>query len=194
MAAKLGGQRAYILDLSLSGFRVAHQHVVTAGSGTVVELEWEGERAAIDCRVIRSHSHRGSQAATPVYHSGLEMVSAPPPVIRRLIEWHVSRALDEQKANARGIPAVAAQSFQTGGGTSYVRHELVGTGWRSIPTTDPKQPPMGFTVSASTSAEEVTMLQQTFEQGDRSARQMLQKMAEISISSAAGIPTRKYTP
>ncbi|HUP46997.1 MAG TPA: PilZ domain-containing protein [Thermoanaerobaculia bacterium] len=192
LPAKIGGGRGFILDVSLSGFRVAHQHLVSVDTACVVEVEWQGDRAVIDCRVIRTHAHRASTSR--VYHTGLEMLSSPATLIRELIEWHVLRALDEQKANARGVPPVAAQSVQTGGGRDYVRHEWMGSDWRALPTSDPRQPRQGFTVAAATTAEEVAMLRQTFEQGDRTAREMLRKMAEMSISSADGIPTRKYTP
>ena len=148
LAAAAGGRRVFILDVSLSGFRVAHEHAMPVGSGCTLEVEWEGERAVIDCRVIRTHPHRTPAASQPVHHSGLEMLSIAPALIRRLVEWHVHRALDERKANARGIPPVAAQSFQTGAGRNFVRHELIDGGWRALPTTDAAQPRLGFTVSA----------------------------------------------
>jgi hypothetical protein len=56
--------------------------------------------------------------------------------------------MDEQKANARGIPPIAAQSNQAAQRTYYKRHELIGNRWRETETTDPAQPANGFTVSA----------------------------------------------
>jgi hypothetical protein len=38
------------------------------------------------------------------------------------------------------------------------------------------------------------MLRGAWEAGDRAARAMIQRMAELSISRIDGIPTRRYTP
>jgi hypothetical protein len=115
--------------------------------------------------------------------------------LRELVEWHVARALDEQKANAKGIPTIAPQSFQTGKGTHYIRHEFLQGRWRETATMDSAQPSNGFTVSAEHTPGEVQMLRQSFEKdGSLANRDLIRKLAAMSISAAEGVPTRRYLP
>src|SRR5690606_27789254 len=110
-------------------------------------------------------------------------------------EHHVARALDEQKANARGLPAVAPASFQTGRATRFLRHELVLGKWNETPTTDPSQPEHGFTVSAGHSPREIEMLRSAFERGDGKVdRDLIRRLAQLSIGNREGIPTRRFMP
>ena len=115
-------------------------------------------------------------------------------MLRQLVADCVARALDEQKANARGVPATAALSFQTGKGNDYVRCELVDGAWRRTATNRPEQPANGFTVSAEEERDQVELLCQTFESADAAGRKLIQTMAEMSISKSEGVPTRRYNP
>lgn len=200
LPARIDAQRVFILDVSRTGMRVAHQETIGAvGDQRIIEFEWEGRRLALECTLRHSQVQRIGTAAyaRSIYHSGVTIVATSPgseEVLRQMIERHVERALDEQKANARGIPALAAQSFQTGKAKEYVRHVWSGGRWHAATTTDARQPANGFTLSASQTAEEVAMLREAWEVGDAAAHTMIQRMAELSISRAEGIPTRRYTP
>lgn len=200
LPAKIDAQRVFILDVSRTGMRVAHQESVGApGERRIVELEWDGRRVAIDCTLTHSHVQRIGTAAyaRSIYHSGFTIAAASPEseeVLRAMIAWHVERALDEQKANARGIPAAAAQCFQTGKGTEYLRFELLNGAWRRTATTRPDQPAHGFTISAEEDREHIEMLCHTFANSDEPGRKLIKMMAELSISQDEGIPTRRYTP
>ncbi len=195
LAGKIDGRRVFLLDVSRSGVRVAHQNSLgTPGELRLVEFEWDGRPAAIHCRLTHSHVHRGDR---PVYHSGLTIVAAGPrstEVLREMIAWHVERALDEQKANARGIPPVAASSYQTGKARDFVRHVHTNGRWHEVQTAEAKQPIHGFTISSALTGAEVAMLRSAWEAGDAAARAVIQRMAELSISRAEGIPTRRYVP
>ena len=57
-----------------------------------------------------------------------------------------------------------------------------------------KQPANGFTVSAAETDENVSMLCDAYEAGDAENRRLIRIMAELSISKAEGIPTRRYEP
>ena len=200
LAGKVAGQRVFILDISRSGVRVAHQESLGAqGERYPIEFEWDGRYIVFDATLTHTRAHRVGAAsyARSVYHSGFTIASIAPrseAALREMIAWHVERALDEQKANARGIPAVAARSFQTGHGREYVRHVFSGGHWHEVHTTEPRQPSNGFTISAAESPQEVLMLRSAWESGDAAARAVIRKMAELSISRAEGIPTRRYTP
>lgn len=192
--------RVYLIDISLNGVRVAHQGTLPQpGNACVLTFEWEGGRIELRCEVTRNVLERLAKTAAEksVYHAGLSIVDADRlsrDALRKMIAGLVARALDEQKANARGVPAEAAQCFQTGKGTEFLRFELINGAWRRTETTRPDQPAHGFTISADEDRAHVEMLCQTFENADEPGRHLIKMMAELSISKAEGIPTRRYTP
>jgi hypothetical protein len=195
-------QRIYVRDVSLTGLGIAHRDPLGApGTECKVTIEWDGHKILLRCEMRWSLPHTTGRGASAkrFWHSGMRILDALTPesgrlLLRDLVEHHVARALDEQKANARGIPAVAAQSFQTGASSTFRRHELIGVVWRSSETNERAQPPNGFTVAADHAPAEVEMLRGAYEAADRAGREMIRKLAEMSIASTAGIPTRKYEP
>ncbi|MBV9497624.1 MAG: hypothetical protein JOZ54_25540 [Acidobacteria bacterium] len=189
-----------MVDASLNGLRVVHQDALPrVGSSCVVTFTWHGRKVTLDCDVKRTALRRPAKSALEraLYESGLFITAVhgeSGQLLREMIERHVMMALDERRANARGIPPTAAQSFQTGRGDELMRHEYVKGAWRSYPTTDPKQPTNGFTISAAEPVPNIEMLRTTFVDADASGRRMIQQMAEMSISRSEGIPTRRYEP
>ncbi len=196
----MGVARVYILDISLNGVRVAHQGTLPPpGRDCVLSFHWEGDVIELRCEVTRNVLERLAKSAAEksVYHAGLSIVDADRQsreALRKMIAGLVARALDEQKANARGVPAEAAQCFQTGKGTEFLRFELINGAWRRTETTRPDQPAHGFTISAEEDRAHVEMLCNTFQNADEPGRKLIKMMAELSISQAEGIPTRRYTP
>jgi hypothetical protein len=198
--ARVGVARVYILDISLNGVRIAHQGTLPPpGRECVLDFEWEGSAAELRCEVTRSVLERLAKSTTEksIYHAGLSIIEADQTsreTLRQMIGALVARALDEQKANARGVPAEAAQCFQTGKGTEFLRFELINGAWRRTATTRADQPVHGFTISAEENREHVEMLCQTFQNSDEPGRKLIKLMAELSISQTEGVPTRRYTP
>ena len=198
LPARCGSMRLFVADVSVTGLRVLHQEPFPAGTNTI-SFSWDGLGIVVGCTVARSIAKREarSQFEKPLYESGMLIVSASETSmanLRTLVEAHVVRALDEQKANARGIPATAAQSFQTGAATDFVRHELVNGTWRERRTSDRTQPLNGFTIAANETPQNIARLRSAFETADDSMRRMMRKFAELSISSSDGIPTRRFIP
>lgn len=200
LPGRLGASRIYILDASLVGLRIAHQGTAPpAGSKCNVTFEWEGRFIELECEVTRNALHKlaKSKDEKSIYHAGLSItafIADSDASLRQMISAIVARALDEQKANARGVPAEAAQCFQTGKGTDFVRCELVDGAWRRTETNRADQPLNGFTISAAESREHVEMLCDTFFNADEEGRKLIKMMAELSISKAEGVPTRRYVP
>ncbi len=200
LPGNIDGLRVFVVDVSRQGLRVAHQESLgPQGERRRIEFEWDGNRVAVEGTLTHTRVQRVGVAsyARSIYHSGFTIATLSTrseQVLRDIISWHVERALDEQKANARGIPAVAASSYQTGKVAGLVRHVYGGGKWHEVHTTESRQPANGFTISASESEQEVQMLRSAWEAGDNSARKIIQKMAELSISRLEGIPTRRYTP
>jgi len=200
LAGRIGSARIYLVDASVEGIRIAHQGALPAvGQACRVSFEWDGRSIELDCEVIHNALYKLAKSAEEksIYHAGLRIANAigeSRTVLRAMIADVVARALDEQKANARGIPAVAAQAFQTGKGTDFVRCELVDGTWRRTVTSRPEQPANGFTVSVDEAADQVEMLCQTFASSDAAGRKLIQTLAEMSISKSEGVPTRRYNP
>jgi hypothetical protein len=196
----IGPVRIFVVDVSLGGVRIAHQEPLPkVGGSCTIRFEGNAGTIVLPCMVVRTVVFREGKSAgdRAVHHTGLQIVAeerwAVQP-LRDLIAYYVERALDEQKANARGIPATAALSFQTGKAGEYVRFEFSGGSWRRTPTKEARQPLNGFTVSAAESDEHMAMLCEAYEAGNIDSRKMLRTMAELSISKTEGIPTRRYEP
>jgi hypothetical protein len=195
----VGNVIVYVLDISLGGARVAHQDpVAPVGGKSILTFQWDGCRFSAPCEIRRTKEEKParSQFEKPLYHSGL--VLSPDPlnekILRDIVASCVARALDEQKANANGIPAIAAQSVQTGKGDDFIRCELRAGQWSRTATRDGRQPLDGFTISASESPAKVNMLCRAYESGDMEGRRLIRTFAALSISKSEGVPTRRYTP
>ena len=200
VAGRVGAARVFLVDVSIEGIRIAHQGAVPAvGQSCRVLFEWEGQLIELDCEVIHNFLFRLAKSADEksTYHAGLRIANAVGDSIaglKKLVADVVARALDEQKANARGIPAAAAEVFQSGKGTDFVRCELVDGTWRRTVTSRPEQPANGFTVSADEAADQVALLCETYASSDAQGRKLIQLMSEMSISKSEGVPTRRYNP
>jgi len=196
----VGGVPVYVIDLSLAGARVAHQEPLPAiGQTSVLTFEWEGRSFSGPCEVRRTRVEKEARSKfdKALHHTGLYLMRTDPEsqhLLREIVQTSVIRALDEQKANARGLPAVAAMSFQTGGGDEYLRCEIRHESWVRISTRDPQQPEHGFTISTSEPPAKVAMLCRAYELGDHDGRRLIRTFAALSISKAEGIPTRRYAP
>lgn len=199
LPARYGELRVAVIDLSLRGFRIAHEDRLAPGDVRTLTIDWHGSQIAIGCSVVRSVLARLAKAAgeRSLYHSGLMVVETSRESferLRELIAERVMRALDEQKANARGIPPLAAYMYQPEKGELYRRCEYIGGHWRKSETSRPAQPMSGFTISAEVPPHHVEMLCRTWESTTAEGRRLTRLLAELSISRVEGIPTRRYTP
>jgi hypothetical protein len=196
----VGNVVVFVMDVSLAGARVAHQDPLPPiGATGVLTFDWDGRHFAAKCEVRRTRTERAAKSEfdKPLFHTGLFLIvdAAGEKILREIVAESVARALDEQKANANGIPAIAAQSFQTGKGDEFVRYELRAGSWTKTSTRDPRQPHgEGFTISESESPAKVSMLCRAYESGDADGRRLIRTFASLSISKAEGVPTRRYTP
>ena len=198
LPGRIGTARIFVHDASINGIRIAHQgNIPKPGTRVKIEFEWDGEPLRLECEIVHNELHR--MAKTPseksVYHAGLHIVSATgnsAVLLRKVVTEHVERALDEQRANARGLPAVAAHAFQTGKTKEYLRCQLVKGTWKRTAGPQADQPENGFTVSAAEDPAQVDMLCQAYERGDEETRKLIRTMAKASTTEA--VPTRRYVP
>lgn len=199
LRARFGEVDVRVVELSVVGFLVAHEGRLNAGEVHHFVIDWEGTPIALDCSVARSNLYRlGKTLGTKsIYHTGLRIIRFQHDGfgrLRELIAARIIRALDEMKANARGIPPLAAYMYQPEKGELFRRCELVEGSWRKSETIRPNQPPNGFTISAEVEPEHVDLLCETWEHTTYEGRRLTQLLAELSISTAEGIPTRRYAP
>ncbi|HEX7153436.1 MAG TPA: PilZ domain-containing protein [Thermoanaerobaculia bacterium] len=215
VVARLGATQVMLVDISVLGARVEHHIPLLAGGRSRLAFRWNDEDIIVDCRIVRSRLERfsvGGDGLT-VYHSGLEFENVAPEMkgrLKTMIALFISRALEEQKLNARGVmpqhDVNRMPIFRFGGqltanskevreamGTSllptsrmaaesgYVCYALENNQWRKKRTHDPGQPLEGFTISALEDHEQAEMLCDAYQRSDREGRRMIQMFAQLSL-------------
>jgi PilZ domain-containing protein len=184
LTGRLGATEVRLVDLSVLGARVEHALPLSSGGHSRLVFEWDGEKIAADCRIVRSRLEKGS------HRSGIEFVDLPSKlreIIRRLIEMHLRRAFDEQRRAARDLilpPLDAIAGIDNG----YVCLTLDGGAWLRKRTHDPGQPHEGFTVSADETDAQIELLREAYERSDAHGRKLIQIFAQLSIVDAEGNP------
>ncbi len=199
LKGRFGDMPVVVLEVSVAGFLIAHEGRLAPGATHPLTLSWNEATMTLECVIVRSILYRlgRSLGETSVYHSGLRIFrygAGDFDHLRALIADRIVRALEEMKANARGIPPLAAYMYQPGKGELYRRCELIDGAWRKTETIRAQQPPNGFTVSAEVDPYHVSLLCETWERTTLEGRRLTQLLAELSISRAEGIPTRRYEP
>lgn len=200
LAARMNSIKVFIIDISIIGVRVAHQEDLPSGRTHRLAFDYEGYSITYDCEVVRTVVDKPAKdpGAKTLYHSGIRLlkpIADSAVSLRNMIADHVMRALDEQKANARGVPPMTT-IFQSGlkEKDTYTVYRFVRNEWQKTSSPMPQQPMDGFTVSAKEDPQQVAMLCSTYENSDFAGRKMIRAMAELSISPAESVPTRRYKP
>jgi hypothetical protein len=199
LPAQFGDTKAKILEISVVGILLGHEGKIPAGTTHELTFEWHQQKIEFICRVMRSTLWRLAKRAgeKSIYHSGLRIMEARGDSLLRLREFlaeRIIRALEEQKANARGIPPLAAYMYQPGKGELFRRCEWIDGVWRKSETIRREQPPNGFTISADIDDKHVQILCDTWQSTTTEGRRLTQMLAELSIDPEEGIPVRRYEP
>ncbi len=226
LVARLGTTEVVLVDISVLGARVEHHIPLAAGSRARLSFTWEDEEIVTECRIVRSRLERFSVGADglTVYHSGLEFEDTTPQMrekLKRMLARFISRALEEQKMNARGeIPqhdVAKMPIFRYGGQlsanikdvavgetalptsriakeTGYICYHLENNVWRKKRTPDPGQPTEGFTISANEDRTQADLLCEAYLKSDREGRKMIQLFAQLSIMEGEGIAPGRFEP
>jgi PilZ domain-containing protein len=199
LPARMGGVPVRLIDLSLNGARIVGEARFGPGTQHELQFDWDMKTLRVNCTVVRCtlFSFAKAPGEKSTYQSGLritETIGDSDRLMRELIGTYVIRALEEQQANARGIPPIGPYVYIEGKGDRFRRCELVDGKWRRSETTRPDQPPNGFTISAEVRSHYVDLLCETYQQSDEDGRRLTQTLAQLSISKAEGVPTRRYIP
>lgn len=228
LMARLGSTQVVLVDVSLLGARIEHHTPLIAGAHSRLAFRWDDEEIVTECRIVRSRLERFSVGADglTVYHSGLEFERLSEKArgqLKQLIGRFISRALEEQKLNARGVipqhSAAKMPIFRFGGqltvnskdvkeavGTSllptsrmateagYICYHLENNSWRKKRTHDPGQPSEGFTISAMEDHAQADLLCDAYQRSDRDGRKMIQLFAQLSIMEGEGVAPGRFEP
>jgi len=200
MHGDFAGMPVLVTELSVSGARIRHEQRLPSGSMQTMRVPWDqGGTVRVYAHVIRSTVVRLAkrEGESSLYDTGLKIApvdEVSQDILRDVIASYVIRAINEQVANAHGIPPLAAYSYQTGKTDRYRRCQLVAGSWRKTETDLPDQPPDGFTISTEVDPFSVDLLCRTWQVCDAEGRRLTQLLAELSISKAEGVPTRRYLP
>jgi len=219
--ARLGPVEVLLVDLSVLGARLEHHVSLAAGNRARLVFEIDGERLVTDCRIVRSRLERFSTGADglTVYHSGVEfenLEDSTRDMLKAIIGRFITRALEEQKLNARGVipqhDVAKMPIFRRGGqltangkdvrelaggsllpssrmaaDSGYVCYQFEGHNWRKKRTHDPGQPSEGFTISALEDVQQAELLCDAYARSDRDGRRMIQLFAQLSIMEGEGV-------
>lgn len=152
--ARANGLASTLINVSMSGVRLAHSKALLNRRPCAITLEWEG-------RTIRFLADpRWSNPTGDGYESGFEITRID------------TQSKDSLRALLGALTPVPPR---------FDRHELLHGVWISTPTADPAQPPSGFTVASSESQHTIDFFRAAFSRGNRELRERIRKMAEFSI-------------
>lgn len=189
-----------VIELSVVGFRVEHSDRFPGNlERREIKLNWNSQTMQFACSVVRSTMHQLARRAgeKSIYHSGIrieEPIGDSELILRDFIASRIIRALEEQKANARGIPPLSRYTYQVGKSNRYRRCEFIDGMWRKTETNRPEQPTAGFTISAEVDPIQIDLLCRTYQVTNEPGRKLTQILAELSIRKEEGTPTRRYVP
>lgn len=191
-------QKVFIVDVSIDGAKIAHQARFGKQESTL-KFEWNGQQIAFRARITRTDIEKYSkEPGKTLYHSGVELLEPmgmADKALRELIAGHIVRVLDERRANAKGIPPETVTFRQTAAKQSgFIQCRFTSAGWQKTKVPTNEQPKDGFTISAEEPVEQVDLLCKSYEEADASGREMIRKLAEISVSQEGGFATRHYEP
>ena len=198
--AVLDGVQVKVIEVSVVGFRIAHDlRFPPTPPIHDIAVEWKARPMKFRCELVRSTLYQIARTAgeKSIYHTGVKILEPDGDselVLRDMIAARIIRALEEQKANARGIPPISGYTYNVGKSNRYRRCEYTDGKWRKLDSTKTEQPKSGFTISAEVAPADVETLCRTYEIEDEVGRRLTQILAELSMRKEEGGTPRKFSP
>lgn len=222
--ARVNSTNAVMLDFSLRGCRLESHVPFKVGVEATVSFDWAEEHVELKGQVVRCKLD--SASGGKIYNTGIffDPDTADSAKLRMIVARQLDRALEEQRANARGELAELLEHmpiFSIGGtlaanqkqmaeayeGKSsllpwtriarkrgYLKCAFDGTRWRRIRTSEPTQPEEGFTVWAYEDGEDLEKLQRVYEKADWDTRSLIRLCAQLSLDVDETLPPQRFTP
>ena len=195
--ASIESRRGFLVNVSLSGALVEHEGPFQVGERLTLRFDWRGEPVVVESVAARCELHRRMSTGPSIYRTGIAFRlhrGSSQEVMREMVTDLVERALDERKANARGIPPNVPSAVMRGRVRGYLRLRLVHGVWQRLATGDAMQPPDGFTVSIDEDPSQIKLLCETYEKLSEMDRELVRKMAALSLANPEGLPARRFEP
>lgn len=222
--AKVNSTDVVMLDFSLRGCRLESHVPFKVTTMVTIEFTWGDEDIQLHGEVIRCKLD--SASVGKVFNTGVffHNETAESAQLRNLIARQLERALDEQKANARGELAEILEHmpiFSVGGtlaanqkqiqeayeGKSallpwtriarergYMKFAYEDNQWRRVRTSEALQPEEGFTVWAYEDTNHLEKLKRVYEKADRDTRTLIRLCAQLSLDFDDTLPPQRFIP
>ena len=177
--ATFEGTRVLIVELGPGGAKIEHAQRI--------DLQ---RKARLVCASFDLHAQVRHSTVLParegvIYHSGLLFIgvtASQREVLMGMLVEEAQRQVVDWEANLTGQVKWRPENTPK----SAVAHrflclQLTNAGWNRFATSDPNQPLDGVTVAGDTPEEEINLLCTSYEQGDHGGRELLRRMATVSI-------------
>jgi hypothetical protein len=222
--AKANGVEVVLVDFSLRGCGIESHVPFKSSSPLGISFEWSDQQVNLRGEVVRckfSHASEGK-----IYNTGVvfEYDGESATLLSEIVARQLERALEEQKANARGelaeilehmpifaiggtlaaSPRQLAQAYEGRNALlpwtriarqrGYVRYTFENGRWRKTRTTDPEQPPEGFTVWAYEDEENLDKLSRVYQTAEQDTQTLIRLCAELSLQVDDTLPPQRFTP
>lgn len=169
-----------VVELGLGGAKFEHPHRIDIGR----RARFTCGDFTVEAKV--RHSIMLPATSGVVYHIGVSfdlMSDHQKEQLMQILLGEAQEQVAEWEANLSGSvawqqPRPARQSAVA---LRFLSLHLTNQGWRRSPTSDPNHPLDGITVPGDTTEEEIVVLCETFESGDLHTRELLRRMATVTI-------------
>lgn len=169
-----------LIDVSATGALIESDEVIHADARALLRFYWRGREIEVLSETARTMERQ----------SGLKFVEDSEE-LRQVLALSATEMLVALEANARGdreanvIGEETLTSAWSRPASGFVRWIFNGGAWRSEESMSPEQPPDGFTIAAGESIDQVSLLCNTYENGDTEARRLTRMLAELSVAGAS---------
>ena len=179
--ARFDDAHVLIVELGLGGAKIEHDQRMDIGRRGRLRCD---ELEVVTGQVC--HSALLPAGNGVVYHTGLQFTTVSPALrqqLMTLLRAEADKQMKQWESNLMG--GGSAWQPQWGRKSAVVHRflcmKLTNAGWEKNATSDPNQPLDGVTIPGDTSEEELGILCQTYERADLETRELMRRMATVSI-------------
>jgi hypothetical protein len=203
--ARANAVEVVLVDFSLRGCGVESKTPFRVGTRLNISFAWSDTPVNLMGEVVRCMFL--STAEGGIYRTGVmfEDDDESAHLRKDIVASHLERALEEQKANARGELAELLEQmpiFSIGGTLAasagrergYVKYSYEKGRWRKIRTAEPEQPLDGFTVWAYEDEGDLGKLTRVYETAGQETQTLIRLCAELSLQVDDTLPPQRFTP
>lgn len=179
LEGRFDGENVLVVELGLGGARFEHPQRIDIGRhGRFVCGEFVAPAKVRHAVLLPARSG-------VIYHIGISFdnqTAEQKEFLMKLLLGEAQEQVAEWEANLSGsLGWQPPPSRRSAVALGFLSLHLTNLGWRRNPTSDPNQPLDGVTVPGDTPEGEIAILCETFEKGDHATRELLRRMATVTI-------------